>query len=88
LTGAERARIQVLYVPASRDGARQLTAFLRGRLWRAAQWSDELRELVAASAAQVSGKFHDEAATSCVEKALSQRWQELHGAGTHSGLEE
>ena len=39
---------------------------------------------MAASAAQVSGKFHDEAATSCVEKALSQRWQELHGAGTHS----
>ena len=84
LPGAERARIQVVYVPASRDGARQLTAFLRGRLWRAAQWSDELRELVAASAAQVSGKFHDEAATSTVEKALSQRWQELHGAGTHS----
>lgn len=84
LPGAERARIQVVYVPASRDGARQITAFLRGRLWRAAQWSDELRELVAASAAQVSGKFHDEAATSTVEKALSQRWQELHGAGTHS----
>ena len=84
LHGAERARIQVVYVPASRDGARQLTAFLRGRLWRAAQWSDELRQLVAASAVQVSGKFHDEAATSTVEKALSQRWQELHGAGTHS----
>ena len=81
---AERGRIQVVYVPASRDGARQLTAFLRSRLWRAAQWSDELRQLVAASAAQVSGKFHDEAATSTVEKALSQRWQELHGAGTHS----
>jgi hypothetical protein len=84
LPGAERARIQVVYVPASRDGARQLSAFLRGRLWRAAQWSDELRELVAASAAEVSVKFHDEAATSTVEKALSQRWQELHGAGTHS----
>lgn len=84
LLGPERARIQVVYVPASRDGARQLTAFLRGRLWRTAQWSDELREIVATSAAQVSGKFHDEAATRCVEKALSQRWQELHGAGTHS----
>jgi hypothetical protein len=84
LPGAERARIQAVYVPASRDGARQLTAFLRGRLWRAVQWSGELRELVAASAARVSGQFHDEAATSTVEKALSLRWQELHGAGTHS----
>lgn len=84
LSPAERARIQLVYVPASRDGARQLTAFLRGRLWRAAQWSDELRELVADSAAHVSVKFHGEGPTSTVEKALSQRWQELHGAGTHS----
>jgi putative ATP-dependent endonuclease of OLD family len=84
IPASERARIQVIYVPASRDGARQLTAFLRGRLWRAAQWSDELHELVARSAAEVSGKFHDEAATSAVEKALSHRWQELHGAGAHS----
>lgn len=84
LPPAERARIQVVYVPASRDGARHLTAFLGGRLWRAAQWSDELHSFVAKSAAELSGKFHDEAATSTVENALSQRWQELHGAGTHS----
>jgi putative ATP-dependent endonuclease of OLD family len=84
LPASERARIHVVYVPASRDGARQLTAFLRGRLWRAARWSGELRDLVAKSAAEVSGKFHDEAATSTVRGALSQRWEELHGAGTHS----
>ena len=84
MPASERARIQVVYVPASRDGARQLTAFLRGRLWRAARWSDELRDLVAKSAAQVSGKFHDEAATGTVRRALSRRWEELQGAGTHS----
>ena len=84
LPGAERARIQVIYVPASRDGARQVTAFLRSRLWRAAQWSAEFRELVTAGANLVSDGFHGEAATATVEKALSQRWQELHGAGTHS----
>lgn len=84
MPASERARIQVVYVPASRDGARQLTTFLRGRLWRAAQWSNELRQLVAQSATQVSAKFHDEAASSTVQEALSQRWEELHGAGTHS----
>jgi putative ATP-dependent endonuclease of the OLD family len=84
LPGAERARIQMIYVPASRDGARQVTAFLRSRLWRAAQWSGELRELVATSAKDVSDRFHTEAATGTVEAALTQRWQELHGAGTHS----
>ena len=84
LPGAERARIQMIYVPASRDGARQVTAFLRGRLSRAARWSEELRELVAVSAKQVSDRFHSEGATDTVEKALTQRWQELHGAGTHA----
>ncbi|WP_370948841.1 DUF2813 domain-containing protein [Amycolatopsis sp. cg5] len=31
LPAAERARIQMVYVPASRDGARQIVTFLRGR---------------------------------------------------------
>ena len=84
LPPAERARIQVVYIPASRDGARQVTAFLRSRLWRAARWSEELRGVVADSAGKVSGTFHGEAATTAVEKALAQRWLELHGAGTHS----
>jgi putative ATP-dependent endonuclease of OLD family len=84
MPGAERARIQAIYVPASRDRARQVTAFLRGRLWRAAQWSEQLRDVVATSAKQVSDIFHSEAATATVETAISQRWLELHGAGTHS----
>ena len=32
LKATDRARIQMIYVPASRDGASQVTAFLRGRL--------------------------------------------------------
>jgi predicted ATP-dependent endonuclease of OLD family len=84
LPGAERARIQLIYVPASRDGARQVTAFLRGRLWRAARWSDQLCELVENSAKKISSKFHGEPATAAVEEALAKRWLELHGAGTHS----
>lgn len=32
LTAAERSRIQMIYIPASRDGVRQVTAFLRSRL--------------------------------------------------------
>jgi putative ATP-dependent endonuclease of OLD family len=84
LPSAERARIQMIYVPPSRDGARQVTAFLRGRLWRAAQWSTELRDLVATSAGQISAQFHSEPATETIERALSSRWAELHGAGTHA----
>ncbi|MGH3938068.1 MAG: ATP-dependent nuclease, partial [Pseudonocardiaceae bacterium] len=81
---AERARIQMIYVPASRDGARQVMAFLRGRLWRAAQWSPEIRELVTITAADIERRFYDELATTIVQTTLASRWQQLHDAGTHA----
>jgi putative ATP-dependent endonuclease of the OLD family len=34
----DRARIQMIYIPATRDGASQVTSFLRSRLWRAVSW--------------------------------------------------
>ena len=84
LSAADRSRIQFVYVPASRDGARHVTTFLRGRLWRAALWSDKLRTKVTASASKIDEAFHKEEATKAVESAVLQRWQELHGAGTHA----
>lgn len=84
LPASERARIQMIYVPASRDGVRHVTNFLRGRLWRAARWSNELHQLVAETAKQVGDQFHEEGATKTIESALGVRWEELHGAGTHA----
>ncbi|MFG2440988.1 ATP-dependent endonuclease [Streptomyces sp. NPDC048508] len=81
---AERSRIQMIYIPASRDGVRQVTAFLRSRLWRAAQWSADLRDLVSDHASKVADKFTDEPVVRTVEGALTARWQELHDAGMHS----
>jgi putative ATP-dependent endonuclease of OLD family len=81
---AERARIQMIYVPASRDGVRQTAAFLRGRLWRAAKWSEGLRETVTTASATLAETFRSEPATSAVEAALATRWQELHDADTHA----
>ncbi|MFG3413930.1 ATP-dependent endonuclease [Streptomyces althioticus] len=84
LTPVERSRIQMVYIPASRDGVRQVTSFLRSRLWRAAQWSSGLRDLVSEHAAEVAEKFTDEPAVRVVEGALTVRWQQLHDAGMHS----
>lgn len=84
LSPAERTRIQMIYIPASRDGARQVTAFLRGRLWRAAQWSEDLRNMVSKHADKVATKFTAEPVVRAVEDALGSRWQELHDAGTHA----
>jgi len=83
LPGSERSRIQFVYVPASRDGARHVTAFLRGRLWRAARWSEQLSTLVEENAEQIGDRFHQELATQVVESAFKERWQELHGTGMH-----
>lgn len=76
--GADRNRIQMVYVPASRDGARQITTFLRGRLWRASRWSDDLRGHVTDAATDLLEKFESEPAVSTVEEALAKRWQQLH----------
>jgi putative ATP-dependent endonuclease of OLD family len=84
LTPAERSRIQMVYIPASRDGARQVTTFLRGRLWRAAQWSAGLRTLVRDHASEVADTFAEEPVVRAVETALTSRWQALHDAGTHA----
>jgi putative ATP-dependent endonuclease of OLD family len=82
LKGADRARIQMIYVPASRDAASQVTAFLRGRLWRAINWSQGVRETFAEAGATLNGAFTGEAAVDVVVGAVSRRWQEVHTAGT------
>ncbi|WP_016890821.1 ATP-dependent nuclease [Mycobacteroides abscessus] len=82
LRAGDRNRIQVIYVPASRDGARYVTTFLRGRLWRASTWSEELETHVATSAEETTRKFRAEPAVTTVERVLTRRWGELHQADT------
>jgi putative ATP-dependent endonuclease of OLD family len=84
LSAAERSRIQMIYIPASRDGARQVSAFLRSRLWRAAQWSAGLRDMASDHAADVAEQFAEEPVVKAVEGAVGSRWRELHDAGTHA----
>jgi putative ATP-dependent endonuclease of the OLD family len=82
LKALDRARIQMIYVPASRDGASQVTAFLRGRLWRAINWSQGVRDTFSDAGATLNGAFSAEAAVDIVATAVRRRWQEVHTAGT------
>lgn len=82
LRDADRHRIQMVYVPATRDGARQVTAFLSGRIWRASQWSEPFRQHVSDAAMQLSTKFKEEAVVDTVTQAISTRWQALHHLST------
>ena len=71
----------MIYVPASRDGTSQVTAFLRGRLWRAITWSQAMKD-VFLDAGGLNGAFGSEAAVDLVSKAVELRWQQVHSAGT------
>ncbi|MCZ3390029.1 MAG: AAA family ATPase [Actinomycetia bacterium] len=80
LRASDRNRIQMVYVPATRDGARQVSTFLRGRVWRASQWSEPFRTHVSEAAEELTDKFKDEPVVDAVTKAISSRWQQLHHA--------
>lgn len=82
LKALDRARVQMIYVPASRDGASQVTAFLRGRLWRAINWSQGVRDTFSEAGVTLNEAFAAEAAVGMVATAVLRRWQEVHTAGT------
>lgn len=84
LKAVDRARIQMIYVPASRDGSSQVTSFLRGRLWRAINWSQGVRDTFDEAGTTLNGAFAGEAAVDVVADAVRRRWQEVHTAGTDS----
>lgn len=79
---AERAAVQLVYVPASRDVARELTTVLRSRIWRAARWSEELGKTLGEASEVLQKQFQAEGPAKILVDALKQRWQELHPADT------
>jgi putative ATP-dependent endonuclease of OLD family len=81
---ADRSRIQLIYVPATRCAVSQVSAFLKGRLWKAINWSEQVRSSFAEKAIELNEAFEDEDAISTVTEKLTARWQELHSAGTTS----
>lgn len=78
----DRGRVQMIYVPAVRDGASQLTAFLRGRIWRAITWSDAVKTVLNDAGQTLNETFRNEPGVDVIAAALEKRWQEVHSAGT------
>ncbi len=72
----------MIYVPVTRDGASQVTAFLRGRLWRAINWSQGVRNTFTNAGAALNGAFAGEPAVDVIAAAVTRRWQEVYTAGT------
>lgn len=81
---SDRSRIQLIYIPATRSASTQVSAFLKGRLWKAVNWSEQVRASFLEQAAELNSVFESEGAIDTVTKKLTTRWQELHSAGTNS----
>lgn len=81
---ADRSRIQLIYVPATRSAPLQVSAFLKGRLWKAINWSEQVRSSFTTKATELNQVFESENAISTVTRNLTKRWRELHSAGTDS----
>jgi hypothetical protein len=79
---AERGSIQLIYVPAARDADSQVITLLKGRLWKAARWSQGFRDIAAASTQSAQEGFEGEAPAQFVLERLSRRWAEVHEADT------
>lgn len=84
LTAAQRSAIQVVYVPANRGSISQVKALLRGRLWRAARWSEALQDTTEEHAEHLQDAFQEERPITFISERLSKRWQQVNEAGTHS----
>ena len=72
LTAAQRSAIQVVYVPANRGSISQVKALLRGRLWRAARWSEALQETTEEHAETLQDAFQKERPVTFISKQVVQ----------------
>ena len=80
----DRSLIQLVYVPASRNAFDQVTSLLKGRLWKAAQWSEALTETAQSSSAELQEEFDTEEPAKFITERLVKRWKEVHQGDTDS----
>ena len=82
ITAVERASIQLIYVPALRNASDRVTELLKGRLWKAARWSQELVDRAGEGAGVIHGQFLHERPANFILERLTRRWQQVHEADT------
>lgn len=78
----QRGTIQLVYVPATRNIQEQVTSLLKGRLWQAAKWSEEFRNITTETIDKIQEKFRNEDPVKFVLKRLEKRWKQVYEADT------
>ena len=82
VSAVDRARIQVIYVPALRNATDRVTELLKGRLWRAARWSAKLGKCATKGAERIQKQFDKEIPANFIIKHLTRRWQQVYEGDT------
>lgn len=86
LSSPDRARVRMTYVPALRSGSSSVTAILKGSLWKAIAWTDELKEAHSNARSELDSVFQEEEALKSITEKLNTRWSEVHKAGTDASI--
>lgn len=84
IRAAERSRIQLLYIPARRDAVAEVTAFLKGRLWRAIEWSTSIVTALREVGTSLNDTFSHEDSVKTIREILERRWKQLSDGDTNS----
>lgn len=84
VSATDRASVQMIYIPAMRRADEQVKALLASRLWKAAKWSQGLKDVVTTSAANVQTALTGEAPVSFILERLQNRWSQVHMADTET----
>jgi energy-coupling factor transporter ATP-binding protein EcfA2 len=82
VSAVDRARIQLVYVPALRNASERVTELLKGRLWKAALWSSELAKHATSGAELIQDQFDNEAPANFITDRLTNRWQQIYEGDT------
>lgn len=80
VSNAERAAIQLIYVPAKRNAVSQAAAVLKSRLWQIAQWSSGLRKMSSSIVETLQLNFAQEEPVKLINTQLTANWQSLHSS--------
>jgi hypothetical protein len=89
MRSSDRSRIQLIYVPASRDPLRQVryvSGSMLHHLFRAVRWSEDVTEGVEKASKELADKFAEEEGVEAIEEALQNNWQSLHPGKAYSEI--
>ncbi|SKB08781.1 Predicted ATP-dependent endonuclease of the OLD family, contains P-loop ATPase and TOPRIM domains [Prosthecobacter debontii] len=87
MSNAQRSLVQVTYVPATRDPAKQLrqvSGSVLHKLMRAVEWKEETRQAVEEACESMRRALAAEIGVTSIQNSISTAWEKLYTLPVHS----